>query len=111
MRPRLRSLRDSREPVRSRGSTWSLIRSPAISTGECSLAPLPVDMQVDPEQNERPEHDRQQGREDQPPRPQVAEVVMRPGDRDADADVQQQQKAAAEEHLRFLSGRFGAKTL
>ena len=36
MSPCLRSLRASREPVCSRGMTSSLIRSPAISAGQCS---------------------------------------------------------------------------
>src|SRR6266545_171939 len=119
MKPWLRSLRDSREPVCTRGATSNLMRSPAISARQCSLparnaAPpaeaLLVNMQADSEQDERPQQDRQQRGQDLPPRAQVVEVVMRPRDRDADPNPDKRQKAAAEDHERFLSVPSNQKT-
>jgi hypothetical protein len=69
-----------------------------------------VNVEIDPEQNERPEHDRKERGQDLPPSAQVPEVVVRPGDRDADSDVEEQQDTTAEEHLRFLSAALGRQT-
>jgi len=70
-----------------------------------------VDVEADPEQDERPERDRQQGGEDLPPRAQALEVMVYPSDRDADAEVQEQQNATAEEHVDFSFQASRAETL
>ena len=44
-------------------------------------------MQVDPEENERPEEDREYGRDEPPDRPEVGEVMMARCDDHSDHDV------------------------
>jgi len=48
---------------------------------------LASDVQVDPEQDERPEHDRQHCRHNPPPTVNVGEVVVGGGDRDTDYEI------------------------
>src|ERR671936_132880 len=90
--------RDSREPFRSRSWTSSLIRSPAIPAAECSRKRrLEVHMQVDADEEERPEHDREERGDDPLYGLDVLEVVLVGGDDDADDEVDQAEKAGAPE--------------
>jgi hypothetical protein len=68
-----------------------------------------VNVKTDAEQNERPEHDREERGQDLLPRAQMIEVVVSPGDRDADPDPDEREKAAAKDHDAFLSAPTGAK--
>src|SRR5262245_14438376 len=64
------------------------MRSPAISAAKSSdELQLLRDVQVDSDQQQRPENDREHGGPDQPERVQVLEVVVRSGDRDAHHEV------------------------
>src|SRR6266536_944395 len=85
MNPSRRKRRASADPRCSRSFTCNLTRSPAISGGE--VYRLLLDVQVDPEQDERPEEDGEDRREDAPPAVHVLEVVVRGGDGHAHTDV------------------------
>ena len=61
-------------------------------------------MQVDAQQEQRPEQDREHGRDDALHRVEVLEVVLRLGDEDPDGDVDQAQELAREQHGRNLPG-------
>src|SRR5438046_2969364 len=85
--------------------TTSLTRSPATAK-ECSRAESAMDVQADPEQEQRPEQHGKDGAQDLPPRVEVAEVVVRGGDCDADDQPDEQQQPGAEDHAghRFRPG-------
>src|SRR6476660_9442809 len=73
------------------------MRSPAMSAAKCSdELPLLRDVQVDSEQEQRPENDGEHCGRDQPDRVQMLEVVVRRGDRDADDQVDDAQEARSE---------------
>lgn len=71
-----------------------------MSAAKCSDEPqLFRDVQVDSEQEQRPQNDREHGRRNQPDRVQVLEVVVRGGDGDADDQVDDSEEARSE-HVR-----------
>ena len=63
-----------------------------------------MNVQVDPEQEQRPEQDREDRTEDEPPRPEMVEVVLLRRDCHADDHPDQNEQAAAE-HEKQSSGR------
>ena len=62
-------------------------------------------MEVDPEQNERPKGDREQGRQDLPQSIQALEVVVRSGNCDADNDVDEADEARSEQLEELITTR------
>ena len=62
-------------------------------------------MEVDPEQNERPEGDREQGGHDLTQGVQALEVVIRSGDCDADDDVDDGDEARSEQLEELITTR------
>jgi hypothetical protein len=71
-----------------------------MSAAKCSDGlQLLRDVEVDPEQKERPEDDREHGRPDQAERVQVLQVMMRSGDRDPHDQIDDAEEAWSE-HVR-----------
>src|SRR5439155_23087443 len=109
MKPSRRKRRASADPRRSRSLTCNLTRSPAISGGE--VYRLLLDVQVDPEQDQRPEEDGEDRREDTPPAVHMLEVVMGRCDRDPDSDVDDPKQTGPSPHAGVLTGtRFVKRT-
>src|SRR2546429_1238810 len=108
MNPSRRKRRASAAPRFSRSLTCNLTRSPAISGGE--VYRLLPDVQVDPEQDQRPEEDGEDRREDTPPAVHMLEVVMGRGDRDPDSDVDDPEKTGPSPHAGVLTGLAAPKT-
>lgn len=71
-----------------------------MSAAKCSDGlQLLRDVEVDPEQEERPEDDREHGRPDQPECVQVLKIVVRSGDCDPDDQIDDAEEAWSE-HVR-----------